>query len=69
MTDSPPDLVRGGVTVPGEERQPVECYTRIMGYYRRKRDANPGKQSEIAGRRLFQERVAFLGVQQDSLEV
>ena len=35
------------------ERQPVECYTRVMGYFRPVSQFNDGKQSE------FNERVCF----------
>ena len=36
-----------------EERQRVECWTRVMGYYRPVDHFNPGKQAE------FEERVPF----------
>lgn len=36
-----------------DERQPVECWTRVMGYLRPKSAYNVGKQSE------FNERVWF----------
>ena len=64
-----PDLVRGGVTVPGAERQRVECWSRVMGYLRPIRDLhgnvlwNSGKVSEYHDRKPFRE------VQQDRLEV
>ena len=41
------------VELTDEERQPCECYTRIMGYYRQKTDANLGKQSEFKERKEF----------------
>ena len=34
-------------------RVPVECYTRIVGYFRLKSESNRGKQAEINDRRLF----------------
>ena len=34
-------------------RVPVECYTRIVGYFRPKSEANKGKREEINDRRLF----------------
>jgi anaerobic ribonucleoside-triphosphate reductase len=34
-------------------RQPVECYTRIVGYIRPVNLANPGKQAEISDRKMF----------------
>ena len=60
MSDQkPPDLVSGGVTVPGEERQRCEVYSRVMGYLRPVRDANgnvlwnAGKVSEWNDRKAF----------------
>jgi len=41
------------------ERQPVECYTRIIGYYRPMSDANIGKKSEFKERKYFTEQKAF----------
>lgn len=64
-----PDLVRGGVTVPGSERQRCSIWTRIMGYYRPKDAANPGKQSEIADRKMFRELAEFVSREQERLEV
>ena len=32
---------------------PVECYTRIVGYFRPKSESNRGKQAEIDDRRPF----------------
>ena len=34
-------------------RVPVECYTRIVGYFRPKSESNKGKQAEINDRRPF----------------
>ena len=34
-------------------RVPVECYTRIVGYFRPKSESNKGKLAEINDRRLF----------------
>ena len=61
--EPPPDLVRGGVTVPGEERTRCEIWTRVMGYYRPVSSWNIGKVAEYHDRRPFRE------VQQDRLEV
>ena len=41
------------ITLTDEERQPVECYTRIMGYYRPETEANIGKRQEIKERKHF----------------
>lgn len=38
-----------------EERTKVECWTRIMGYYRPMEYANTGKQGEFAERVYFKE--------------
>ena len=39
---------------PNEPRKVrVECYTRIVGYLRPKRSANPGKQQEIRDRLFY----------------
>jgi len=35
------------------KKMPVECYTRVVGYFRPKNDTNPGKRAEIEDRRLF----------------
>ncbi len=34
--------------------QPVECYTRIVGYLRPRDHANPGKRAEIEQRKMFE---------------
>ncbi len=36
-----------------EERQPVECWTRVMGYLRPKDSANTGKRQEFQDRKYF----------------
>ncbi len=38
-----------------EERQPVECWTRVMGYFRPVSHFNKGKQAEFAERKWFDE--------------
>jgi len=38
-----------------EERQPVECWTRVMGYFRPVSHFNKGKKSEFAERVWFSE--------------
>lgn len=35
-----------------DERQPVECWTRVMGYFRPLSQFNKGKQSEFAERAM-----------------
>ena len=42
-----------------EERQPVECWTRVMGYFRPVSHFNKGKKSEYAERVWFKESNAF----------
>ena len=37
------------------KRQPVECWTRVMGYFRPVSGYNKGKQSEHRERRWFRE--------------
>lgn len=39
------------IVVPDEERQPCECWTRVMGYFRPVSDWNIGKKGEHADRR------------------
>lgn len=34
-------------------RQPVECYTRIVGYIRPVQNWNPGKAAEFSDRKLY----------------
>ena len=41
------------VILSDEERQPVECWTRVMGYFRPVSQFNNGKQSEYAERRML----------------
>lgn len=41
------------------ERQPVECWTRVMGYFRPVSQFNNGKQSEYAERKWFTEAAAM----------
>lgn len=47
------------VLLSDEERQPVECWTRVMGYFRPVSHFNKGKQSEYAERVWFTEEKAF----------
>ena len=42
-----------------KERQPVECWTRVMGYFRPVSQFNNGKQSEYAERKWFTEAKAL----------
>ena len=41
--------------VDDEERQPVECWTRVMGYFRPVSGYNTGKKSEFNERKWFKE--------------
>ncbi|MBQ6855312.1 MAG: hypothetical protein IJO11_07755 [Alphaproteobacteria bacterium] len=38
-----------------QERQPVECWTRVMGYFRPYSQFNTGKKSEFNDRKWFLE--------------
>lgn len=40
------------------ERQPVECWTRVMGYFRPVNGYNKGKKSEFNERKWFKEEKA-----------
>ena len=42
-----------------EERQQVECWTRVMGYFRPMSQFNDGKQSEFNERKWFTEELAM----------
>lgn len=41
-----------------DQRQPVECWTRVMGYFRPYSHFNKGKQSEFNDRKWFLESLA-----------
>lgn len=43
------------ITIPQEQRQPCEVWTRVMGYHRPVASFNTGKQAEYAERTLFSE--------------
>jgi len=47
------------VILSDDERQPVECWTRVMGYLRPVSQFNKGKQSEFNERKWFTEEKAF----------
>ena len=47
------------VLLSDDERQPVECWTRVMGYFRPVSHFNKGKQSEYAERVWFTEAKAI----------
>ena len=47
------------VLLSDDERQPVECWTRVMGYFRPVSHFNKGKKSEYAERIWFKEGKAF----------
>ena len=36
-----------------ERKVPVECYSRVVGYFRPIADTNPGKRAEMNDRKLF----------------
>ncbi len=42
-----------------EERQPCECWTRVMGYFRPSSQFNLGKKSEFNERKYFLEKKAM----------
>lgn len=44
-----------------DSRQPVECWTRVMGYFRPVSHFNNGKKSEFAERKWFTEEKAVTG--------
>ena len=46
------------VLLSDEERQPVECWTRVMGYFRPYSHFNKGKKSEFQERQWFTEEQA-----------
>lgn len=48
-----------------KERQPVECWTRVMGYFRPFSYFNKGKQAEFNERVWFTEEQAMKGVCND----
>jgi ribonucleoside-triphosphate reductase len=50
MTD---DLIVGNITIPAEQRQPCEVYSRVVGYLRPVAQWNKGKQSEWTDRIPF----------------
>ena len=50
------------VLLSDDERQPVECWTRVMGYLRPVSHFNKGKQSEYAERVWFTEAKAVAAV-------
>lgn len=41
--------------IPDEDRQPCECWTRVMGYFRPVSGYNIGKKSEFKERKWFKE--------------
>ena len=43
------------LNVSEQERQPVECWTRVMGYFRPYSQFNTGKKSEFNDRKWFLE--------------
>lgn len=50
------------------ERQQVECWTRVMGYFRPVSQFNNGKQSEYAERKWFTEELATKTIKEKTNE-
>ena len=50
------------------ERQPVECWTRVMGYFRPVSQFNKGKKSEFAERQWFLEECCTCHMQQQDMQ-
>lgn len=48
------------ITLTDEERQPVEVWTRVMGYHRPTSSFNIGKKGEHAERKFFREALSGL---------
>ena len=46
---------KGSILLKEEERQPVECWTRVMGYFRPTAEFNIGKKQEHKDRKFFKE--------------
>ena len=55
QTISNPIDQQAAITLPPEERQPCEVWTRVMGYHRPVSSFNRGKQGEFHERNCFQE--------------
>lgn len=55
------------ITLTDEERQPVECWTRVMGYFRPVNHFNKGKQSEFTERKWFTESKALCACSQKAV--
>ena len=49
------DKIKVKIELSDEDRQPVECWTRVMGYFRPVNGYNIGKQSEFKERKWFTE--------------
>lgn len=48
------------ITLPNDERQPCEIWTRVMGYHRPMSSFNIGKKGEFHERKYFREEHASL---------
>ena len=48
-------IVKMEIKLTDEERQPVECWTRVMGSFRPISHFNKGKQAEFSERKWFNE--------------
>lgn len=49
-----------------QERQPVECWTRVMGYFRPVSQFNKGKKSEFQERTWFKEELCTCSLKKAS---
>lgn len=49
------DKIKVKIELRDDERQPVECWTRVMGYFRPVSGYNIGKKSEFKERKWFME--------------
>lgn len=52
-------ITEDGIELKDEERQTVECWTRVMGYFRPVDNWNIGKQQEFKDRQNFKQSVAM----------
>ena len=55
MKQKKQEAIMSEIILKDEERQPVECWTRVMGYFRPVSHFNKGKKSEFAERVWFSE--------------
>lgn len=57
-------ITEDGIELKDEERQQVECWTRVMGYFRPIDNWNIGKRQEHADRVYFSEKKAIDKIQE-----